>query len=383
MFFISNRGNTTCPCPELENTPDYVLAAISKGWDVKVDVWFKDGQIYLGNDGPDHLISISFLENTKIWCVARTVETLSHLMTMSTITCLPYSSTNDCLLASNGYIWTSGQHAGQSSRCIVNMPETCLQIVDSELKTTAGICSDFVEHYKRRLTAKRHFAMIISGRTTCYKDNLLPQLNAFYNENNGAYIHVFVSINGKQQDNEAFIHDVFPTAYFFEEFKCDIKYLIHHNIRNEYQANRMGLGRCVSHFYNNYKAFQLLEHFNKQNPSIVFENCLLFRTDIVHQRLPNLIQLKPPQNSILYPSQWIYHPSWINMAIVICDIETMRNYCSVHLHIDEYIYEKNVYLHPETLITYHLCVSKTQFFTFDYDYKLDDNRHAGDPMRNK
>ena len=42
MILISHRGNIDGPNPKLENSPEYIQLAMEKGFDVEVDVWYKD-----------------------------------------------------------------------------------------------------------------------------------------------------------------------------------------------------------------------------------------------------------------------------------------------------------------------------------------------------
>ena len=53
MKLISHRGNLTEENPERENTEPYIDEAISKGYDVEVDVRTKNGQLHFGHDTAD------------------------------------------------------------------------------------------------------------------------------------------------------------------------------------------------------------------------------------------------------------------------------------------------------------------------------------------
>ena len=69
MILISHRGNLLGPVPEEENTPNYIDKAISEGFDVEIDVWFKDKTWYLGHDYPTYKIEINWLleREPKLW----------------------------------------------------------------------------------------------------------------------------------------------------------------------------------------------------------------------------------------------------------------------------------------------------------------------------
>ena len=47
---ISHRGNLIGVKPECENNPTYIDQAIAEGFDVEIDVWFIDGEFFLGHD---------------------------------------------------------------------------------------------------------------------------------------------------------------------------------------------------------------------------------------------------------------------------------------------------------------------------------------------
>jgi hypothetical protein len=79
MILIAHRGNTNGPNPDRENKPDYIMEAL-KQYDVEVDVWYKGGKLYLGHDGPETEIDVSFLQDNRIWCHAKNAEALAYLL---------------------------------------------------------------------------------------------------------------------------------------------------------------------------------------------------------------------------------------------------------------------------------------------------------------
>ena len=46
MILISHRGNTNGVNHEKENSISYIEDALNLGFDVEVDVWYKDGDFY-------------------------------------------------------------------------------------------------------------------------------------------------------------------------------------------------------------------------------------------------------------------------------------------------------------------------------------------------
>mgnify|MGYP005995747501 FL=1 len=52
MIFISHRGNINGIIKERENTVSYINEALSTGFNVEVDIWYKNKSFYLGHDNP-------------------------------------------------------------------------------------------------------------------------------------------------------------------------------------------------------------------------------------------------------------------------------------------------------------------------------------------
>jgi hypothetical protein len=55
--FISHRGNLHGPDPKLENKPPHIIEALNIGFDVEVDVFFRNKKFYLGHDHPQYEVS--------------------------------------------------------------------------------------------------------------------------------------------------------------------------------------------------------------------------------------------------------------------------------------------------------------------------------------
>jgi len=50
MILISHRGNVSGPNPKMENSPLFIQSALEQGFNVEIDVWYKDKKFYLGHD---------------------------------------------------------------------------------------------------------------------------------------------------------------------------------------------------------------------------------------------------------------------------------------------------------------------------------------------
>jgi len=144
MFLIAHRGNISGPSPLLENSPKYVLDAMEKGFDVEIDVWVINDEIFLGHDNPESLVSREFVLNDKIWCHAKNLDALTALLKLGA-TCF-WHQEDDFTLTSNGFLWTyPGKDLRGSSICV--LPEVS-SYDDESLLSCSGICSDYVSQYR-------------------------------------------------------------------------------------------------------------------------------------------------------------------------------------------------------------------------------------------
>lgn len=151
---IAHRGNVDGPCPGTENHPDYVLQALSRGYDVEIDVWRDpaNGTLFLGHDEPQYPIETSFLDlhRDRLWCHAKNVHALSFLVQGGFH--VFYHDVDHYVLTSRGVIWAyPGQPVGPGIVCV--MPERVQGgYADDELRKALGICTDHVALYADRLS---------------------------------------------------------------------------------------------------------------------------------------------------------------------------------------------------------------------------------------
>jgi hypothetical protein len=133
MKIISHRGNIFGLDPKRENAPEIVEECIDMGFDVEVDVWLKDNMYYLGHDMPKIPITKEFLLREQLWCHAKNLEALYHML-KDNIHCF-WHQEDDFTLTSRGVIWTyPGKEITDKSILVTNVfpKEKCY-----------GICTDF------------------------------------------------------------------------------------------------------------------------------------------------------------------------------------------------------------------------------------------------
>ena len=142
MILISHRGNTNGPNPEKENHPDYITKALSEGYDVEVDVWYVNGEFYLGHDKPQYKTNKIFLSNNHLWVHCKNIEALNQFRFDSSINYF-WHENDTVALTSQKYIWAyPGKQPIKNS--IAVMPELYLDDVNQ----CTGICSDYIQNYK-------------------------------------------------------------------------------------------------------------------------------------------------------------------------------------------------------------------------------------------
>jgi hypothetical protein len=141
MILISHRGNISGPNKLLENSPDYILQAVSK-YNVEIDVWYKESNFYLGHDEPQYLIDEEFLFINNLWCHAKNLDGLVKLLEFN-VHCF-WHQNDDVTLTSNNYIWTYPGKDISNSKAIAVMPELNK---GWDISKAEGICSDYISNF--------------------------------------------------------------------------------------------------------------------------------------------------------------------------------------------------------------------------------------------
>ena len=142
MYLISHRGNLSGIEKNNENNPDYINQAISRGYDVEVDVRYESGQFFLGHDFNQFKVNEEFLLNNKLWCHAKTNEALIALDRIKAH--YFWHQEDDYTITSKGFFWTyPGKKLLKKSICV--LPERA----NYDKIVCLGICSDFIERYNK------------------------------------------------------------------------------------------------------------------------------------------------------------------------------------------------------------------------------------------
>jgi len=159
MIWIAHRGLYNGPSPATENSPMQIRQALDLGYEVEIDVRWVGGKFYLGHDSAQYDIHDMFLQNTRLWCHAKTIETLLKLMSNGCTKVLTHDK-DDCAIAfdsgnTDKWIWTypDSKHP-LTNRSIAVMPENTAWTKE-QLEVCAGICSDYVAEYQKDLGWKK------------------------------------------------------------------------------------------------------------------------------------------------------------------------------------------------------------------------------------
>jgi hypothetical protein len=142
MKIISHRGNLNGSKPKLENSPEYILAALNSGFDVEVDVWLKSGNLFLGHDTPAYSTNLNFLKQKGLWCHAKNLDAFTFLLSKRIHTF--WHEQDKVTLTSKKVIWC------YPNNYISNGITVCLKYkqVPNFIK---GICTDFPLSFKEKL----------------------------------------------------------------------------------------------------------------------------------------------------------------------------------------------------------------------------------------
>jgi hypothetical protein len=143
MHLISHRGNLTGKQPELENTPDYIDAALDAGFKCEVDVFAHDGKLYLGHDDAQTETSVQYLQQDGVIAHAKNLDALAHLL-QANIHCF-YHHTDNYTLTSRNWIWAfPGKPGTLVHPCIAVLPEN----YRTDMTDFDGVCSDFIANFR-------------------------------------------------------------------------------------------------------------------------------------------------------------------------------------------------------------------------------------------
>lgn len=152
MLIVSHRGNLTGSNPDRENSIDYIEEAIAEGFDVEVDLRWKENHFYLGHDKPQYHIPMTWLVKwkDKLWIHCKDLESLDKISSSEIDFHYFWHENDRYTLTSKGIGWVLvGQTPFKNS--IVVLPE-CINYYDEncdKISNIMGICTDKPIFYRK------------------------------------------------------------------------------------------------------------------------------------------------------------------------------------------------------------------------------------------
>ena len=145
MLIISHRGNIDGPSVIDENRPDFIDHALNKNFDVEIDVWLKNNEIFLGHDEPLYKINKNWLleRREKIWIHCKNLDFLSFLIEHQVNNNLNFffHQNDQYTLTSKNYIWVyPSQPYDMNSVIVSKSPKEFKDYIKNQ---PYGICTDF------------------------------------------------------------------------------------------------------------------------------------------------------------------------------------------------------------------------------------------------
>lgn len=146
MILISHRGNIEKRDIENENKPEYVTQTLSNGFLVEIDVWYDNGDFFLGHDIPQYRINDNFLLNQNFLCHAKNYKALEAFLAIDKINHYFWHQNDDYTLSSKRIpIIYPGKKVINGS-IIMSRDNTIY--TESDIKKCFGICSDDLLYFK-------------------------------------------------------------------------------------------------------------------------------------------------------------------------------------------------------------------------------------------
>jgi len=154
MRWILHRGNNAGP-NSIENDPVKIYDLLIKGYEIEIDLWYRDGKFYLGHDRSEYEIHELFLDNTGLWIHCKDAQTLEYMNKNKKELHYFYHTNEDYVLTSKGYIWCLvGNPALENS--VVVMPEKGNYNLSILEKKNCIICSDYLEEDIKKHNGIKH-----------------------------------------------------------------------------------------------------------------------------------------------------------------------------------------------------------------------------------
>ena len=224
-------------------------------------------------------------------------------------------------------------------------------------------------------------AIFISGRLTCYETNLIPALIILSRNYD---VHLFISINGERDEYHITAERLLGKwlkDIRYEKFKCPIENNINiESLQQEVDGKKMPY-TVMSCFYNDMKAFELIEKYESAN-NMNFRLYCKLRPDMIFYQLPQFHFVLPdPNDNKLYscvPECPIWFYGWQKTPICISDAFAYGNKKIMQLYCNAYNFgiEMNDKLNGDYRFNYETLITENMLGSYLIDkekYKTEED----------
>jgi hypothetical protein len=155
MILLSHRGNLVGRNQTFENHPNYISAAIRKGFQCEIDIWSINDMLYSGHDGPRYAISKSWLfaRKRKLYIHAKNVDALKFVHDCG-FACF-WQDKDDFAIVNNGTIMCHSKilhKVPDMEQFIAVLPDMKRYFYD---RHNTGICSDHIQYVAESIRKDR------------------------------------------------------------------------------------------------------------------------------------------------------------------------------------------------------------------------------------
>jgi hypothetical protein len=153
MKIIAHRANLNGPDRETENTYKSIKKAINLGFDVEIDVWYVNKQLYIGHDFDkaryyDNIESFLYSYYKFLWIHCKNIEAMIHLLPITSLNLFGHDNDEFVLTTHHNIFRRPGLPPNKNS--IIVMPEMTPIYTEEDLNNCYGICTDYPINVKEK-----------------------------------------------------------------------------------------------------------------------------------------------------------------------------------------------------------------------------------------
>lgn len=146
MKIICHRGNTFGPDPDNENKPEVIDYCIREGYDVEIDLWVHNNEMYLGHDEPVYPILPDYILplKDKLWIHCKNLEAGDALRRYKIFNYF-FNELDNYALTSKQFIWTYPriQEVYSSNQVLLDFSPD-IDLEKYKALWVHGVCVDYV-----------------------------------------------------------------------------------------------------------------------------------------------------------------------------------------------------------------------------------------------